>query len=198
MATIVQDSAHFVPWQRIPTVPESDKLRNALETLHLRKVGGFVVIRGSGNVFVNGRELAVATLTIGQESVPDSTSSMGGAAYAIQPAPGAAWEALLNQPIGTFLEKLMPRIDFAGKPTVVTLETGQGDEAAEPYLNDGSRRAVVVKDGVRTLGIFFNHEDFVAVFNSNPPVWVCTVGHCNTDPDHGNCAFCFRKIVKVE
>jgi hypothetical protein len=195
MGKIINEQSHFVPWARVPSVPASATVREALEQLQSRHVGGLIVNGWKGDSFVKGESLAQAILVAARQSTetfPPMPAGFGSAPAADR------WDSVLNGEIGQFLGQIRAIKDRRGEPgAVLIVRKRLYDEIGD----EGDQVAVVEDQADAKLGIFFNQEHFADVFNANPPIWLCEKDpdpHENTDPDHGNCSYCWRKLVKVK
>lgn len=197
-AKITEDKVHFVPWDRIPILPGTATVNEALRQLQLNHVGGLIVTGPKGDSFVKGAALAQAVLAASQSLFQASGANSEGTAFA---AATASWNAVLSKEIGTFLDAVKARLDIHGEPGVVPVAMESVTAEMQKYLGESRQRAIAIRgEGGGTLGLFFSHESFADVFRADPPIWLCekVPPHENTDPDHGNCSFCFRKLVKVK
>lgn len=68
------------------------------------------------------------------------------------------------------------------------------DEHARPLQERPDAVFLIRGENGRPLGWFLNHEHVVATFNTPPPVFECTRGHPNPDPDNGRCYKCPARI----
>jgi hypothetical protein len=201
MSTVVPEQEHFVPWDRVPFLRASATVLDALNVLRAQNVGGLVVIREKEDVFVKGRALASAVLEASRSMAASLSQISADTAFALA---ANHWEVVLSTEMNQFLKNVASQKDGEQQPGVVVLESATMDDGDKliKYLNIGDHRAIVIQNGGQgKVWLFFNHEHFKSVFNSNPPIWLCAKEpdpHENLDPDHGNCSYCYRKLVRVK
>ncbi|MDX2169453.1 MAG: hypothetical protein SF182_20460 [Deltaproteobacteria bacterium] len=168
MANLI-DSLHFVPLDAIPDVTSGTSVGDALRTLAERNVDGALLVeRGAAIGLVKGSDLAEAIRAARAGVEIDDWS-------------------VLKRPVPDVLRA-------AGKVLVPVLPVPQ-DATADTLNRIGDEIVFQVTLEGQRVGWFLNHESLLAGVFTPPPVYKCSNGHENKDPDHGFCSFCPAKLV---
>lgn len=178
MNRVRDDQAHLVREAEIPTFSGEIPLREVYKVLANEGGSSFIWTEPSGNhSLVKGQLLAdYALQAIRGRSEEDRETAVA---------------QLLEQPFKAFYST------FVTTNAIVPVETEPLQaEARLPNRVDGERVYEVLEEGKR-FGWHLNHET-LRELATRRIIYVCAANHRNTDPDHGKCGRCPRRIVRTE
>jgi hypothetical protein len=162
----LDESSHFVPAQRLPKIEGSTPFREVYVQLYDAGCGGFLMTEeGRVRGYVKGYALA--------EDVIEQARGDAGRLRELTNMPISRVVSVINKSAALITVPHTP-VDWASD---------------EQLLLDQPERVFNVKAADDTIGWFLNHET-VRETATTIPVFVCTRGHKNTDPDHGTCSYC--------
>ena len=186
---MLNSSEHFVPYDRLPVVPDDNALSVAFRTMSRAGSGALVVRTGLRPVwYVAGAWLKEAYRRLYESELPGTENpSLVPIRDLLDPGHPISEEAsgdLLGE------DGQLPRTG----PVAISGAVSEEADAA-PLRNRREAVLLVTDQQDQPVGWFLNHEHILASLGSPPPEFVCENGHRNTDPDSGRCYSCPAPIT---
>lgn len=187
---MLDSSDHYVPYDRLTQISEDSRVQDAFRIMSETQTGSLLVCAGEQpRWYVPGDWL---------KEVYDKLRLEPGLEAPAVPE-NLTLQTLLTEPLAGPPGQLVEVLQYIWKeretepsqvlPISIADPVSINEEASS--LQDRSDAVFLVLDDSRQpVGWFLNHEDVLQGLLTRPPVFVCTNGHENPDPDEGRCYYC--------